>query len=135
MSTETMTIPAEVAAHVLSHFGRGGYPAGDWSERLITLIDTADMINRAKLLDAFPDYGAAVLLAKYDEEGIATLQRIAQGEVAPGGSDKPQCPEGLFNPDTGDLLRCVQQGRHDQHQTPSGTQWTVSVDSSADVPW
>ncbi|MER8220944.1 hypothetical protein ABTZ58_10190 [Streptomyces sp. NPDC094143] len=81
MSTETTTIPAEVAAHVLSHFGRGGYPAGDWSESLITLIDRADMINRAKLLATFPDYGRAVLLAKYDEEGIATLQRIAQGET------------------------------------------------------
>lgn len=81
MSTNSITIPAEVAAHVLSHFGRGGYPAGDWSESLITLIDRADMTNRAKLLAAFPDYGRAVLLAKYDEEGIATLQRIAQGET------------------------------------------------------
>jgi hypothetical protein len=81
MSTETTAIPAEVAAHVLSHFGRGGYPAGDWAESLITLIDRADMVNRAKLLAAFPEYGAAVLLAKYDEEGIATLQRIARGET------------------------------------------------------
>jgi hypothetical protein len=81
MSTETTTIPAEVAAHVLSHFGRGGYPAGDWAESLITLIDRADMINRAKLLAAFPEYGRAVLLAKYDEEGIATLQRLARGET------------------------------------------------------
>jgi hypothetical protein len=78
MSTETTTIPAEVAAHVLSHFGRGGYPAGDWSEALITLIDRANMTNRAKLLAAFPDYGAAVLLAKYDEEGIDKLKRAAR---------------------------------------------------------
>jgi hypothetical protein len=77
----TSSISRETAAHVLSHFGRGGYPAGDWSERLITLIDTADMVHRAKLLAAFPEYGRAVLLAKYDEEGIATLQRIAQGET------------------------------------------------------
>jgi hypothetical protein len=135
MSTTSPTIPADVAAHVLSHFGRGGYPAGDWTESLITLIDRADMANRAKLLGAFPEYGAAVLLAKYDEEGIATLQRIVQGEMTPDAPGKPQCPEGLFNPDTGDLIRCVEQGRHDQHQTPSGTQWTVSIDSSADVPW
>lgn len=78
MSTETTAIPAEVAAHVLSHFGRGGYPAGDWSESLITLIDRADMTNRAKLLAAFPEYGAAVLLAKYDEEGISKLKRAAR---------------------------------------------------------
>ncbi|MFG3660289.1 hypothetical protein [Streptomyces sp. NPDC047706] len=81
MSTSSPTIPADVAAHVLSHFGRGGYPAGDWTETLITLIDRADMVHRAKLADAFPEYGAAVLLAKYDEEGIATLQRIARGET------------------------------------------------------
>jgi hypothetical protein len=81
MSTEITTIPAEIAAHVLSHFGRGGYPAGDWAESLITLIDRADMANRAKLLAAFPDYGRAVMFAKYDEEGIATLQRIARGET------------------------------------------------------
>ena len=135
MSTETTAIPAEVAAHILSHFGRGGYPAGYWTESLITLIDRADMTNRAKLLCAFPVYGAAVLLAKYDEEGIATLQRLLHGETAAEEAGAPQCPEGLFNPDTGDLLRCVQRGRHDQHQTPSDTEWTVTVDSSADVPW
>ncbi|MFA0844406.1 hypothetical protein [Streptomyces rochei] len=80
MSTKRPTIPAEVAAHVLSHFGRGGYPAGDWTELLITLIDRADMINRTKLATTFPDYGDAVLLAKYDENGIAVLQAIA-GQV------------------------------------------------------
>lgn len=77
MSTTSSTIPADTARRVLSHFGRGGYPAGDWTESLITLIDRADMTNRAKLVTAFPALGAAVLLAKYDEEGIATLQRIA----------------------------------------------------------
>lgn len=82
MTTENTTIPADVAAHVLSHFGRGGYPAGDWTETLITLIDRADMTNRAKLANAYPDYGRAVLLAKYDEEGIAHLQAIVRGEVA-----------------------------------------------------
>lgn len=135
MSTTSPTIPAEVAAHVLSHFGRGGYPAGDWTESLITLIDRADTTNRAKLLAAFPEYGAAVLLAKYDEEGIATLQRIVQGETVAEESDVPQCPEGLFNPDTGALRRCIQRGKHDQHQTLNGTQWTVAVDSSTDVPF
>jgi hypothetical protein len=135
MSTTSPTIPADVAAHVLSHFGRGGSPAGDWTESLITLIDRADMANRAKLLGAFPEYGAAVLLAKYDEEGIATLQRIVQGETVPSGSVEPRCPEGLYNPDTGALRRCMQRGRHDQHQTLNGTQWTVAVDSSTDVPF
>ncbi|BBC30059.1 hypothetical protein SGFS_013530 [Streptomyces graminofaciens] len=80
MSTSNPTISSEVAAHVLSHFGRpGGYPAGDWTESLISLIDRADMTNRAKLLGAYPDYGAAITLAKYDEAGIDTLQAMATG--------------------------------------------------------
>lgn len=82
MSSKRPRIPAEVAAHVLSHFGRGGYPAGDWTESLISLIDRADALNRAKLSNAFPDYGDAILLAKYDENGVAVLQAIARGEVA-----------------------------------------------------
>jgi hypothetical protein len=77
MSTKRPKIPAEVAAHVLSHFGRGGYPADDWTERLITLINTADAVNRVKLATTFPDYGDAILLAKYDDSGIAVLQAIA----------------------------------------------------------
>ncbi|MEU4051328.1 hypothetical protein AB0F09_19275 [Streptomyces olivaceus] len=101
MSTTNPSIPAEVAAHVLSHYGRGGYPAGDWTASLISLIDRADMVHQAKLTATFPDYGAAVLLAKYDEEGIATLQRIAGLPVSPitckrcWGTDGPFTPDGL----------------------------------------
>lgn len=83
MSTANPSIPAEVAAHVLFHYGRCGYPAGDWTADLISLIDRADMANRAKLTDTFPNYGAAIALAKYNEEGIATLQRIARGKTVP----------------------------------------------------
>ncbi|MFR9796577.1 hypothetical protein ACL02U_11835 [Streptomyces sp. MS06] len=83
MTTSSPHIPADVAAHVLSHFGRGGYPAGDWAESLISLIDRADMANRARLANAFPDYGAAIYLAKYDEDGITTLQQIAGLPQAP----------------------------------------------------
>lgn len=81
LTTSTVISP-EVAAHVLSHFGRGGYPAGDWTELLITLIDRADMAHRAKLAQTFPDYGAAISLAKYDENGIAQLQAILAGTAA-----------------------------------------------------
>ncbi|MFG3127443.1 hypothetical protein ACGFZU_07040 [Streptomyces tendae] len=83
MDTTNPSIPAEVAAHVLSHFGRGGYPAGDWTESLISLIDRADMVHRAKLTATFPEYGAAIALAKYDENGIAILQAIVAGAVSP----------------------------------------------------
>lgn len=77
MSSKRPKIPAEVAAHVLSHFGRGGYPADAWTELLITLIARADATNRAKLCTTFPDYGDAILLAKYNKHGIAVLQAIA----------------------------------------------------------
>ncbi|WP_420032307.1 hypothetical protein ACN2WE_05440 [Streptomyces sp. cg28] len=128
MSTTNPTITVETARHVLSHFGRGGYPAGDWTESLITLIDRADMTNRAKLVTAFPEVGAAVLLAKYDEEGIATLQRIAD-------APKPQCPEALYDPGTGNLRRCTQNGPHDDHQAADGAQWRIDVDTTTEVPW
>jgi hypothetical protein len=82
MNAKRPKISTEVAAHVLSHFGRGGYPAGDWTESLISLIDRADAVNRAKLCTTFPDYGDAILLAKYSDDGIAVLQAIADGEVA-----------------------------------------------------
>ncbi|MEU1043890.1 hypothetical protein ABZ400_01885 [Streptomyces sp. NPDC005897] len=101
MSTANHSIPAEVACHVLNHYGRGGYPAGDWTASLISLIDRADMVHQAKLTTAFPDYGAAIALAKYDEEGIATLQRIAGLPPTPitckrcWGTDGPFTPDGL----------------------------------------
>ncbi|MYU20765.1 hypothetical protein [Streptomyces sp. SID8352] len=83
MTTTNHTIPAEVAAHVLSHFGRGGYPASDWTEALISLIDRADMVHRAKLCTAFPAYGAAIALAKYDQNGITVLRQLT-GQKATG---------------------------------------------------
>jgi hypothetical protein len=101
MSIKRPRIPAHVAAHVLSHFGRGGYPAGDWTESLISLIDRADMTNRAKLCTTFPDYGDAVLLAKYDENGVAVLQAIAGLSAQPircsrcRGEDGPFTDAGL----------------------------------------
>lgn len=81
MDTSSPTISRETAAHVLSHFGRGGYPAGDWTESLISVIVRADRTNGAKLSLAFPDYGAAIDLAKNHEAGIAILQAIARGET------------------------------------------------------
>jgi hypothetical protein len=59
----------------------------------------------------------------------------AKAEAVTEEPRAPLCPEALFNPDTGDLRRCVQQGRHDQHQAPSGTQWTIPVGTSTEVPF
>lgn len=73
------TISAETAAHVLSHFGRGGYPAGTFTQHLLSAFATADEVNIARLTEAFPEYGAAIAAASYDPDGIARLQQIAAG--------------------------------------------------------
>jgi hypothetical protein len=99
MSTANPSIPADVAAHVLNHFGHDGIPAGDWTESLITLIARADMTRAAKLATAFPDYGAAVLLAKYDPDGVARLKDIAAGRCTRCKQDDgPNTPTGLCEP-------------------------------------
>ncbi|MGW7597297.1 hypothetical protein [Streptomyces antimycoticus] len=130
------SIPAETANHVLWHFGHGGYQAGTFTQHLIRALATADMANKAKLANAYPDYAAAVIAMEYDPDGVANLQRIARGEAVAGENPVPQCPEALFNPATGDLLRCVAPpGGHDLHQTPDGTEWSVPVDSSTEAPF
>ncbi|MFH9798042.1 hypothetical protein [Streptomyces virginiae] len=82
MSTGTPTIPAETACHVLSVFGRGGYAPGRWAQQLLELIAGADIENTALLAQAFPAEVQAVQIAKYDKDGIARLQAIANGQAA-----------------------------------------------------
>lgn len=76
------TIPAETANHVLWHFGHGGYQPGTFTEKLLAALCAADMDNKAKLADAYPDYAAAVIAIEYDPDGVTNLQRIARGETA-----------------------------------------------------
>ncbi|MFG7942929.1 hypothetical protein [Streptomyces cacaoi] len=71
------TITPAIASQVLSHYGQGGYPAGSWGQKLISLIATADELNFIPLADAFPAYAAAVTAMQYDPDGAAYLQRIA----------------------------------------------------------
>lgn len=80
MSTDTPTIPAETANHVLFHYGHGGYQAGTFTQLLIQTIDHADIVNQDKLALAYPDYVAAIHGVQYDPHGIANLKRIAAGE-------------------------------------------------------
>lgn len=79
MPLQDTVIPPKVANQVLDHFGRGGYPAGSWKQKLIGLLASADRENFALLAVAFPEYAAAVDIAKYDLLGIENLQRIARG--------------------------------------------------------
>ncbi|MFE2485975.1 hypothetical protein ACFXGR_22295 [Streptomyces mirabilis] len=138
MSTNSPTIPAETARHVLWHFGAdGGWQPGSYTQRLMDAFAAADMTHTAKLANEYPDYAAAFMAAQYDPDGIANLQRIAGVEAAAGENPAPQCPEALFNPEyPGGLLRCVAPpGGHDVHQTPGGAEWRVPVDSSTEVPF
>lgn len=77
-------IPPTTARYVLHAFGvAGGWQPGTYTEHLISLIARADRDNAAKLATIYPAEAAAVRLAKYEQNGIATLQAIAAGsEVA-----------------------------------------------------
>jgi hypothetical protein len=48
---------------------------------------------------------------------------------------KPQCPEAILL-DGEHLIRCGEQGRHDEHRSADGTAtWSVPVDTTAVPPW
>lgn len=69
-------ISKETAAHVLWHFGRGGYQPGSFTEALLLAFARADTQNRLRLGHAFPNYYEAMSLAQDYEEGIDTLKEI-----------------------------------------------------------
>lgn len=73
------SIPPEVAAHVLYHFGHGGYPAGSFIQTLLKAIAIADSGNLDRIARGFPEYVAAVQAISYDPDGVAHLRRIAEG--------------------------------------------------------
>lgn len=136
MSTSSPTIPPDVAAHVLFHYGReGGYQAGSFTTALLAAMGTADPSNLDRLAAGFPEYVAAITAIQYDPDGVERLQSIVRGDVPAEEPPAPQCPEALFNPDTGDLRRCTVSGRHEDHQTAGGTQWRIPVNTTAEVPW
>lgn len=81
MSTNSPTIPRETARHVLWRYDRNGAAQpGSFTVHLMAAIESADVRNRAILRDAYPELTAALHLARYDEEGLAKLQRIAAGQ-------------------------------------------------------
>lgn len=97
MNTNSPTIPADVAAHVLFHYGReGGYQAGSFTTALLTAMGTADPSNLDKLAAGFPTYVAAITAIHYDPRGVERLQDIAAGRCTRCKQDDgPFTPAGL----------------------------------------
>ncbi|GGV46196.1 hypothetical protein [Streptomyces spectabilis] len=82
MSTTNPIIPAGTARHVLWRYDRrGGAEPGSFTKHLMAAIDAADVTNRAILRTAYPALSEALHLARYDEEGLAKLHRIATGQA------------------------------------------------------
>lgn len=72
-------IGAHAAAHVLAHYGEGGYRPGDFTRSLIETITRADPSNMYRLGILYPGYVAAVRLARDTIGGIDLLRVIAAG--------------------------------------------------------
>ncbi|MGW0495077.1 hypothetical protein ACWD0Z_06440 [Streptomyces sp. NPDC003007] len=72
-----VTMPQDVAAHVLWHERKGGYPASTFSTKLLDLWTSADTDNAERLAVAFPEYAAAIALIRSGEQGVQQLRAIA----------------------------------------------------------
>ncbi|WPO73981.1 hypothetical protein [Streptomyces sp. KN37] len=108
MSTTSPTIPKETARHVLWMYDRlGGIQPGSCTEHLIRAMQTADVYRSGKLREAFPELSEAVHLARYDDEGIAKLTRIARG-LAPLGCPNCGDEDGPFDAKTGRCETCAE---------------------------
>ncbi|MFI6497132.1 hypothetical protein [Nonomuraea typhae] len=66
-------ITPTIAAHVLFHLGRGGWPGSTFVQKLLQAFDAADAPNRLQLAAGFAGYAAALELAK-TADGVAILQ-------------------------------------------------------------
>ena len=96
MSTSSPAIPADVAAHVLWHYGHeGGLKPGDFTRQLLTTIGMADPTNRDRLAVGFPAYIAAVTAIEYDPDGVTHLRDLAAGRCPRcKGDDGPLVDDG-----------------------------------------
>jgi hypothetical protein len=75
--TEEIVVTAVEAAHVLHHYGEGGYQPGGFVADLIGLMARADPTNLLLLGIVYPGYAAAVCMIKFDPDGIEQLRRLA----------------------------------------------------------
>lgn len=83
-------ISAQLAHHVLWHFGRSrvtddGYPIGiepgDFLKSLFHTISLADIHNKLRLAQGFPDEVAAVYLVTEHPAGVLELTQLIVREV------------------------------------------------------
>jgi len=100
MDRKSPTIPPDVAAHVLFHYGLdGGYQAGSFTTSLLNAMGTADPSNLNKLAAGFPEYVAAVTAIQYDPAGVERLQNLAAGRcIRCKKDDGPNTPAGFCEP-------------------------------------
>jgi hypothetical protein len=73
------TISSDVAAHVLWHEAKGGWPPSTFASKLLHLWTSADTGNAEHLANAFPEYAAAIGLMRSGQQGIEQLLAIADG--------------------------------------------------------
>jgi hypothetical protein len=81
MPNGSKVLTAEVAKHVLFHYGeQDGQEGGGFTKALLLAFMRADRQNFARLSAAFPEYGAAMDLAKNVNGGIDALKILAKEE-------------------------------------------------------
>lgn len=108
MSTNSPTIPADVAAHVLFMFERSGVVSqivaadlvpNEFQRHLIRAIAHADHNNKARLEQIFPEYVSAVVGVQLDPNGMDRLKDIAALSCTRcTDKDGPFTPEGSCEP-------------------------------------
>lgn len=69
------------AAHVLWHYGEGGWEPGSFTKHLLRAFAAADPINFALLAVMFPHQARAMHLAKEHDDGIAQLRDLFEGQT------------------------------------------------------
>lgn len=75
-----VTIPADIAAHVLFQERLGGWPPSTFPSKLLDAWTSADTDNADRLAAAFPEYAAAIALMRSGAQGIEQLKAIADGQ-------------------------------------------------------
>lgn len=74
-----LTTTGELIQNALYFTGKGGYPAGNFTNKLFQAINAADNWNKSKLESAFPEEFAALKLAQLSVQNYNEAIHIADG--------------------------------------------------------